>query len=194
MPKIDDLIDNGPPLFSPPPLTDGQEVISNIFRPPPSPPPAGPVLNPFVVPKIDGDGPIGNNIFGSIGAMMDPRSKEKTTSSSTTREIDNFLFELPDDNLPTLELGDKLLDTLGNVGEEVLADAPTKKDEEDTVLQDIIDEYNIPDMKNTMDKTGEVPENIYFFYGGESEGFVNVLEFLGISSEKREFAAFFCLI
>ena len=30
----------------------------------------------------------------------------------------------------------------------------------DTILQDIIDKYNIPDMKNTMDETGKVPENI----------------------------------
>ena len=57
-------------------------------------------------------------------------------------------------------MGDKLLNALGNKGEKVFADAPTKKDEEDTILQDIIDEYNIPDMKNTMDETGELPENI----------------------------------
>ena len=94
---------------------------------------------------------------------MGPRSKEKDTNDKN--EIGDFLYELPD-NFPTLELGDKLLDTLGNVGEEVLADTPTKKDEEDTILQDITDEYNIPDMKNTMDKTGEVPENIYFFLWG----------------------------
>ena len=169
LPKIEDLIDNGPSLFPPPPPTDGQEVISNVFRPPPPPPPpAGPVLNPFVVPKIDGDGPIGNNIFVSIGAMMGPRSKEKNISDNN--EVDDFLYELPD-NFPSLELGDKLLDTLGNVGEEVLADTPTKKDEEDSVLQDIIDEYNIPDMKNTMDETGEVPENIYFFLWGRERRF-----------------------
>ena len=187
LPRIEDLIDNGPSLFPPPPPTDGQEVISNVFRPPPPPPP-GPVLNPFVVPKIDGDGPIGNNIFGSIGAIMGPRSEEKKNINDNN-EIDDFLYKLPD-NFPTLELGDKLLDTLGNVGEEVLADTPTKKNEEDTVLKDIIDEYNIPDMKNTMDETGEVPENIYFFNGGESKGFANALEFLGISPENREFAAF----
>ena len=177
LPKIEDLTDNGP------------EVTSNVFLPPPPPPPpSGPVLNPFVVPKIDEDGPIDNNIFGSIGTMMGPRSKENKNDKN---EIDDFLYELAD-NFPTLELGDKLLDTLGNVGEEVLADDPTKKNEEDTILQDIIDEYNIPDMKNTMDETGEVPKNIYFFYGGESEGFVRALEFLGISPENREFAA--CLL
>ena len=35
-----------------------------------------------------------------------------------------------------------------------------------------------------------MPENIYFFYGGESEGFVKALEFLGINPSNREFAAF----
>ena len=174
LPKIEDLIDNGPSLFPPPPPTGGQEVISNIFRPPPPPPPpsAGPVLNPFVVPKIDGDGPIGNNILGSIGAMAGPRTKEKNVK----KEIDDFLCELPDD-FPTLELGDKLLNTLGNTGEEVLADAPTKKEEEDTILQDIIDEYNIPDMKNTMDETGEVPENIYFFMEAKVKVLLRYLNF-----------------
>ena len=53
-PKIEDLIDNGPSLFQPPPPTGGQEVTSNVLLPPPPlPTPAGPVLNPFVVPKID---------------------------------------------------------------------------------------------------------------------------------------------
>ena len=99
---------------------------------------------------------------------MGPRSKEKNISDNN--EVDDFLYELPD-NFPSLELGNKLLDTLGNVGEEVLADTPTKKDEEDSVLQDIIDEYNIPDMKNTMDETGEVPENIYFFLWGRERRF-----------------------
>ena len=121
--------------------------------------------------------------------MMGLRSKDKTTSS-TTREIDDFLYELLDDGLPTLELGNKLLNALGNEREEVLADAPNKKDEEDTILQDIIDEYNNPDMKNTMDETGEVPENIYFFNEGESKGFAKALEFLGMHASNREFAAF----
>ena len=92
--------------------------------------------------------------------------------------------------MPTLELGDKLLNIFGTEGEDLFNDLPTKKDEEDTILQDIIDEYNIPGMKDTMDKTGEIPETIYFFYGGDSEQFVNALEFLGISPISREFAAF----
>ena len=65
--------------------------------------------------------------------------------------------------MPILELGDKLLTIFGTEGEDLFNDLPTKKDEEDTILQDIIDEYNIPGMKDTMDKTGEIPETIYFF-------------------------------
>ena len=116
--------------------------------------------------------------------------REKTTEKKAEKEIDDFLYELPDVGPPTLELGDKLLNIFGTEGEDVFNDLPTKKDEEDTILKDIIDEYNIPGMKDTMDETGEIPENIYFFYGGESEQFVNALEFLGISPINREFAAF----
>ena len=65
--------------------------------------------------------------------------------------------------MPTLELGDKLLDTLGVEAEDLFNDVPTKKEEEDEVLQKIIDEYNIPGMKETMDETGKMPKNIYFF-------------------------------
>ena len=64
---------------------------------------------------------------------------------------------------------------------------PTKKEEEDEILKDIIDEYNIPDMKDTIDETGQVPESIYFFYGGDSQRFGDVLEFIALN---REFAAF----
>ena len=45
-------------------------------------------------------------------------------------------------------------------------------------------------MKESMDKTGEIPDNIYFFYRGESQKFTDALEFLGLSLTNREFAAF----
>ena len=90
--------------------------------------------------------------------------------------MDDFLYELPD-YFPTLELGDKLLNTSGNTGEEVLVDAPTKEEEDDTILQDIIDEYNISDMKNTVDETGEVPENIYFFMEAKAKVSLRHLNF-----------------
>ena len=53
-----------------------------------------------------------------------------------------------------------------------------------------MDEYSGEDIKDTMDETGQVPESIYFFYGGEIEQFVNALEFIGLSPINREFSAF----
>ena len=41
-----------------------------------------------------------------------------------------------------------------------------------------------------MNETAQVLESIYFFYGGESEQFVNALEFIGLSPINREFSAF----
>ena len=94
------------------------------------------------------------------------------------QEIDDFLYEIPDTGAPILELGDKLLDTLGVEAEDLFNNVPTKKEEEDEVLQKIIDEYDIPGMKESMDEAGEMPDNIYFFYGGESQKFANTLELL----------------
>ena len=67
---------------------------------------------------------------------------------------------------------------------------PTKKEEEDEILKKIIDEYNIDDIKETMDETGQIPESIYFFYGGDSQQFLDALEFIGLRPINREFAAF----
>ena len=197
-PNIEDLIENGPqspPPPSPPPAfgAPGSEgflvnLWNNLLSLPTFP---GVGLNagsssskPFIVPKIDGDGPIGNNIFGSIGAMMDPKTKRE--KSKTINEIDGLLYELPDDSqLPHLEMGDGLLDTLGNEGEDIIDDALNRKEEEDLIFEKIIDEYNIPGIKGEIDGTGQVPESIYFFYGGDSDQFVEALEFIGIQGQNR---------
>ena len=42
----------------------------------------------------------------------------------------------------------------------------------------------------TMDESAQVPESIYFFYGGDSDEFVKALEFIGMSPVNREFSAF----
>ena len=51
-------------------------------------------------------------------------------------------------------------------------------------------EYSIEDMKEMMDESAQIPESIYFFYGGQSDQFENALEFIGLSPINREFAAF----
>ena len=93
--------------------------------------------------------------------------------------------------MPELELSDGLLNSLGTSAKTIFDDSiPTQKEEEGEILKDIFDEYNLNDIKNTMDEKGEVPESIYFFYGGDSEQFVQALEFIGLSPINREFAAF----
>ena len=51
-------------------------------------------------------------------------------------------------------------------------------------------EYDIENIRDTMDKTGKVPDTVYFFYEGESEQFVNALEFISLSPTNIEFGAF----
>ena len=101
------------------------------------------------------------------------------------------MYELPED-FPDLTLGDGLLNSLGVEAQNLFdQDASlTKKEEQDEILKDFMEEYKIDDIRETMDETAQVPENIYFFYGGDSDQFVNALEFIGLSPINREFCAF----
>ena len=64
--------------------------------------------------------------------MARPRSE---LSTKPKQEIDDFLYELPDTGMPSLELGDKLLNTLGVKAEDLFNNVPTKKEEENEVPQ-----------------------------------------------------------
>ena len=190
LPTKEEFIDNGVP--PPPPAPGGGNIPFNNLPKQPSLSKNEFIVStttPFVLPNIDNNGKIGNDLFGSVGAMASPRA---APPNKPKQEIDDFLYKLPDTGMPTLELGDKLLDTLGTETEDLFNwnVPPTKKEEEDEVLKDVIDEYNIPDMKDTMDETGQVPESIYFFYGGDSQQFVDAVEFIGLSPINRQFAAF----
>lgn len=128
-------------------------------------------------------------MFRSQAAIAVRGEKTKT---STQAAGDDFFYELLED-MPDLELGDGLLQTLGTNAEDLFnTEAPplTKEEEEDEILKNLKEEYGFEDIKNPMDKQGEVPESIYFFYGGESENFVRTLEFIGLSPTNREFGAF----
>ena len=65
----------------------------------------------------------------------------------------------------------------------------TKEEEDDLILEQIKEEYGFDDIKEFFNE-GKVTENIYFFYGGESENFYRAVEFMGPDAENREFAAF----
>ena len=87
-------------------------------------------------------------------------------------------------------MGDGLLDTLGNEGEDIIDGAPNRKEEGDLIFEKIIEEHNVPEMKDEMNKTGQVPENIYFSYDADSNQFVEALKFIGIQGQNRAFATF----
>ena len=102
--------------------------------------------------------------------------------------IDDVLYELPDNS--ELELGDGLLETLGDNAEDLFqADNIKNKEEEDLILEKIKDEYSFEDIKDSLDEEN-VSENIYFFYGDESDNFYSSLKFIGLSPMNREFGAF----
>ena len=92
--------------------------------------------------------------------------------------------------MPERVPGDGLLTNLGTEAEDLFNDnaLPTKKEEEDEILKNRMDEYEIEKIKDTMDEKATVPESFFFFYGSGSEQFNNM--FLGLSPINREFGAF----
>ena len=196
----------GPGTY-PPSLPSIEDLLDGAPRPPPPPPPAPsingnlfsdvssdlPIANNFDVlttkrapPTIWSKG-ISNNLFGSQAAA----AIRDTPKTKTQQDVDDFLYEFPD-TMPDLELGDGLLSSLGTTAQNLFDTdvSPTQKEEEDEVLKDILDEYEIDKIKDAMDDTDEVPESIYSFYSGDSQQFVNALEFICLSPINREFDAF----
>ena len=123
---------------------------------------------------------IRNDLFGSQVASAIRENKTKTQE-----EVDDFLYELPE-TMPDLELGDKLVNALGTEAQSLFDKVSlTKKEEENEVLKNLMEEYDIKNIRDTMDETAQVPESIYFFYGGDSDEFVKDLEFIGQSPINR---------
>ena len=77
---------------------------SNFFEPVPdnAPPYTG----------FHNNGQIGNDLFGSQAAVREGKTK-------TQQAVDDFLYEMPED-IPKLELGDGLLQTLDTEAEDLL--------------------------------------------------------------------------
>ena len=61
--------------------------------------------------------------------MAGPREPDRPVENKTKQEIDGFLYELIDTGMPTLELGDKLIQILGTEAEDLFDPnaPPTKK-------------------------------------------------------------------
>ena len=188
LPRIEDFLYNSRPPPPPPPSSRSINLGENLFKAPPIfPSPA----NEFEVnAKIRAAPPncsthgIRNDLFESQAA-----SAIRENETKTQEEVDDFFYELPE-TMPDLKLGDELVNTL-SIEEQSLfdKDSLTKK-EEDEVLKNLMEEYDIKNIRDTMDETAQVPESIYFLYGGDSDKFVKALEFVGLSPINREFSAF----
>ena len=101
---------------------------------------------------------IGNDFFGSQAVSAVRENKTKTQ-----QEIDYFLYELPE-TMPDLKLGDRLVNSLGTDVQSLFdKDSLTKKEEEDEVLKNFLEEYDIENIKDTMDESAKLPESIFFF-------------------------------
>ena len=61
--------------------------------------------------------------------MAGPREPDRPVENKTKQEIDDFLYELSDNGPLTLELGDKLIQSLGTEAEDLFYPnaPPTKK-------------------------------------------------------------------
>ena len=165
MSTIEDFLDGGPRPLQPPPRAPSFNLGENLSK---SEAPVFPTLaNEFDVnAKIRAPPPnistrtIGNDLFGSQAASAFRKNKTKTQ-----QEVDDFLYELPE-TMPDLELGDELTNALGTEAQNLFDQnaPPTKKEEEDEILIDFMEEYKIEEIRDTMDETTQVPESFFFFF------------------------------
>ena len=99
------------------------------------------------------------------------REKEKVVQDSVQTELDDTIYELSDP--PKLELGDRLLNSLGVEAHDILEQKfVNKTQQEDAVLEQIKEDYNFDGIKGAFDE-GAVPHQLDFFYGGQ-----NIIAFL----------------
>ena len=96
-----------------------------------------------------------DNVFGSQTATLN-REKVKESITETKIDIDDSLYELPENS--EFELGDGLIENLGTVAGDLLETENITKQEEDVVLEQIKEEYGFEDIKNVFDDDF-VPDN-----------------------------------
>ena len=98
-------------------------------------------------------------------------------------ESDDKIYELPD--LPKLELGDRLLNTLGTEAEDILdVQFVNPLELEEKTIEQIKEEYNFDEIKDAFDHAA-VPAQLEFFYGRDNENFVRARKFLSPNEAKK---------
>ena len=96
--------------------------------------------------------------------MADPREEEKKTK--TQQDVDDFSYELPERTMPDLELGDGLLNYLGTNAQNLfdVNAPPSTKEEEEEILKDIMGEYEIEKIRDTMDESAQVLKLLFLWW------------------------------
>ena len=163
LPRIEDFLDNSRPPPPPPPSAPSINLDENLFKF--GAPPVFPSLaNEFDVDaKIRTAPPnISTHRIGSDLLSSQAASAIRENKTKTQEEVDDYLYELPE-TMPDLELGDELVNTLGTEAQSLFdKDCLTKKKEEDEVLKNLMEEYDIENIRDTMDETAQVPESFFF--------------------------------
>ena len=133
--------DSGPFISHPPPFQPPPSVF-NSFQPRPSRPDNS--LGNSHIPAQLSPANFGNrdqglfgNLFGSQAQTLTRETeKQKVAQYSVQKELDNTIYELPDP--PKLEVGDGLLNSLGEEADDILEqNFVNKKQLEDAVLEQI---------------------------------------------------------
>ena len=84
-----------------------------------------------------------------FGSQVLTKQKEEETKDIFLEEIDDKIYEIPD--LPKLELGDGLANTLGAEADNILKETfVNSKKLEDEVLENIKEEYGFEEIKNAF--------------------------------------------
>ena len=156
MPTIEDFLDGGPPS-PPPPPTARFNLWNNLFQPnntEPVPPPDFNVIPARTAPPNVSTSGIGNNLFGSQAVTAVRENKRKTQQEvwiawQYARTWARRWFSK----------------NIRDWGKRPFRSQSSsyKKEEKYEILKDLMDEYNVEDIKDTIDETGQVPESIYFF-------------------------------
>ena len=170
----------GPFIPPPPPFQPAPSVFYSFYQPPLRPYSS---LGNFHIPAQLSSGNFGNrdqglfgNLFGlPTKTLTRDKQKEKVVQDSAQKELDDTIYELPDP--PKLELGDGLLNSLGAEADDISEQKFVNiKQQEDAVLEQIKEDYNFVEIKDTFDE-GAVPDQLDFFYSGKKVNSTGLLNF-----------------
>ena len=149
------------PFQQPPPLLPpSTDAFPSRGRYDPPPPPA-PSINNFPSFTFGTQPSSSPGLFGSQTATITRQKEDVGPKNDISIQIDDSIYELPDQ--PDLELGDGLINTLGVEANGLLdSDFITKQEENDVILEQIKQDYNFVEIKDTLGQ-GTIHESTEIF-------------------------------